>query len=133
MAGEIDEAGRDNAGRFRAGAPSPNPRGRPRKINDVDAALIGALSEKVMVTEQGRRTRKTKLDITAAQLANKGAGGELRAVKMVLDQARKSEERALAHAGRAPVMTKTDREIAALVVERIAKFIMGGGSDGTGA
>ena len=30
--------------------------------------------EKVTVTEQGRRRRKSKLEVTAAQIANKGAG-----------------------------------------------------------
>lgn len=127
MAGDLNDIGRDGAGRFRAGSPSPNPRGRPRKVNDVDAALIGALAEKVTVTEQGKRKRKSKLDIAAAQLANKGAGGDLRATKMVLDHVRKAEERAEAQAVRSPVMTKTDHEIAGLVIERIAKAIEQGG------
>lgn len=128
MADNHKDADRDGAGRFRAGAPSPNPRGRPRKANDVDAALIGAFAEKVTVTEQGKRRRKSKLDITAAQIANKGAGGDMRAAKLVLDQARKAEERAAAQAVRSPVMTKTDHEIVGLVIERIAKAIEQGGS-----
>lgn len=61
---------RDNGGRFRPGAASPNPKGRPKKARGVDAAMLGALSEKVTVTEQGRRKRKSKLDITAAQIAS---------------------------------------------------------------
>ena len=129
MADDHRNNDRDHGGRFRAGASSPNPRGRPKKTNDVDSALNAALSEKVMVTEQGKRKRKTKLDITATQLANKGAGGDLRATKMVLEQARKSEERAQAQVGHAPVMTKSDQEIAALVVARIAKIHDLGGSD----
>ena len=88
-----------------------------------------ALAEKVTVTEQGKRKRKTKLAIAATQLANKGAGGDLRATKMVLEQARKTEERAQAQAVRAPVMTKTDHEIAALVIARIANSLEQGGSD----
>ena len=124
----LDDSDRDQGGRFRAGAASPNPRGRPRKANDVDTALMGALSEKVMVTEQGKRKRKTKLAIAATQLANKGAGGDLRATKMVLEQARKTEERAQAQAVRAPVMTKSDHEIAALIVGRIVKALEQGGS-----
>ena len=43
------------------------------------------------MVEQGRRTRKSKLDITAAQLANKGAGGDMRATKLALEQVRKAE------------------------------------------
>ena len=121
-----DDASRDRAGRFRSGAPSPNPKGRPRKPRGVDGAMLGALSEKVTVTEQGKRRRKSKLDITAAQIANKGAGGDLRAAKMALDQARKAEDRAEADAVRAPVMTQSDHEIIARVTARLAKFFIEG-------
>ena len=119
---------RDKSGRFRPGAPSPNPKGRPRKARGVDAAVLGALSEKVTVTEQGKRKRKTKLDITAAQIANKGAGGDLRAAKMAFDQARKAEERAEAETVRAPIMTETDREIAARVIARLKQILSEGDS-----
>jgi hypothetical protein len=114
---------RDNGGRFRPGAASPNPKGRPRKLRGVDAAMLGALSEKVTVTEQGRRKRKSKLDITAAQIANKGAGGDLRAAKMAIDQARKAEERAESESVRAPIMTQADHEIAARVIARLEQII----------
>lgn len=124
---EDNEASRDRAGRFRSGAPSPNPKGRPKKSRGVDGAMLGALSEKVTVTEQGKRRRKSKLDITAAQIANKGAGGDLRAAKMAFDQARKAEERAEADAVRAPVMTEADHEIAARVIARLKMFIAEGG------
>ena len=123
---EDNEASRDRAGRFRSGAPSPNPKGRPKKSRGVDGAMLGALSEKVTVTEQGKRRRKSKLDITAAQIANKGAGGDLRAAKMAFDQARKAEERAEADVVRAPVMTEADHEIAARVIARLTLFIAEG-------
>ena len=122
-------ANRDGAGRFRPGAPSPNPKGRPKKARGVDAAVLGALSEKVTVTEQGRRKRKSKLDITAAQIANMGAGGNLSAAKMALDQARKSEERAEAETIRAPIMTESDHEIAARVIAHLKQIISEGISD----
>ena len=122
MSDDSNEASRDRAGRFRTGMPSPNPKGRPRKPRGVDGAVMGALSEKVTVTEQGKRRRKSKLDITAAQIANKGAGGDLRAAKMAFDQVRKAEERAEADAVRAPVMTQADHEIAARVIARLTMF-----------
>lgn len=124
---------RDNSGRFRLGAASPNPKGRPRKARGVDAAMWGALSEKVTVTEQGRRKRKSKLDITAAQIANKSAGGDLRAAKMALDQARKAETRAESDAVRAPVMTQADHEIVAQVIARLELIIAARKSDDTAA
>ena len=123
MSDDNNEASRDRAGRFRGGMPSPNPKGRPRKSRGVDGAVLGALSEKVTVTEQGQRRRKSKLDITAAQIANKGASGDLRAAKMVLDQARKAEERAESDTIRTPIMTQADHEIAARVIARLELII----------
>ncbi len=128
MSNDNNEASRDRAGRFRSGMPSPNPKGRPRKVRGVDGAVLGALSERVTVTEQGKRRRKSKLDITAAQIANKGAGGDLRAAKMAFDQARKAEERAETDAVRAPAMTEADHEIAARVIARLTMFLAGEGN-----
>jgi hypothetical protein len=118
-------ADRDTAGRFRPGR-TGNPKGRPKTCRGVDAAIAKALAEKIAVTEQGKRKRKSRLDVTAAQLANKGASGDLRAAKLALDQARKAEERAEAEAIRAPIMTETDREIAARVIARLQQMIREG-------
>ena len=120
---------RDSNGRFVAGGPSPNHNGRPRKLTSVDAAVLNALSEKVAVTEQGKRKRKAKLEVTAAQIANKAAGGDLRAAKMALEQARKAEERAAQQSTTTPVMTETDHEIAARVVARLTTLILKDQSD----
>lgn len=119
---------RDNAGRFRPGQ-TGNPKGRPKARRGVDAAITKALSEKVDVTEQGRRKRKTKLDISATQLANQSAKGILGATKLALDQARKAEERAEADAVRAPIMAQADHEIAARVIARLTQIISKGGLD----
>src|SRR3954453_18064187 len=81
---------RDQSGRFQPGQ-TGNPNGRPKKHSGVDAAVTRALHEKITVTEQGRRKRKSKLEVTAAQIANKGAGGDLRAAKMAFDLAAKAE------------------------------------------
>ena len=121
-------ASRDSAGRFRLGTTCPNPKGRPKRVAGVDAAITRALSEKITVVEQGRRTRKSKLDVTAAQLASKGAGGDMRATKLAFEQVRKAEERAQAQATREPVMTETDQEIAAQVIARLTQIITEGGA-----
>lgn len=113
---------RDGAGRFRAGR-SGNPKGRPKKDRGVDAAITRAVQEAVTVTEKGRSRRRSKLDIAAAQLANKGASGDPRAIKLTLDYARKAEESAEAKATRAPVMAQSDREIVERVIARLTKII----------
>jgi hypothetical protein len=113
---------RDNAGRFRTGQ-TGNPMGRPKKHRGVDAAVTRAVQEGVTVTEQGRRRRRTKLEIAAAQLANKGASGDQRAIKLTFDRARKAEERAEDAAARSPVMTQSDHEIANRVIARLVSLI----------
>lgn len=118
---------RDRTGRFRTGTASANPAGRPKQGVGLDAAITRALAEKVTVTEQGKRRRKSKLDITATQLANKGAGGDMRAVKLALAEARKAEAHAEVHGTRAAVMTDTDQEIAARVIARLRQIITEGG------
>ena len=118
---------RDNAGRFRPGAGSPNPKGRPKKARGVDAAMLGALAEKIVVTEHGKRRRRTKLDVMAAQIANKGAAGDLRALAMVLNHGHKAQQRAEADTVRAPIMTEADRAIAGRVLERWKQILIAGG------
>jgi hypothetical protein len=113
---------RDRAGRFPAGR-SGNPSGRPKKGRGVDAAITRAVQETVPVTERGRTRRRSKLEIAATQLANKGAGGDPRAMKLALDMARKAEENAEAEAARAPVMTRSDREIADRLIARLTQII----------
>lgn len=120
---------RDKGGRFRAGGKSPNPNGRPLKEEGVDAALKRAAKAKITVTEDGKRKRKSKLDVTAAQLANKGAAGDLRATKLMLEEARKAERNADAARARTPAMTQSDHEIAARVIARLKQFIIEGSND----
>jgi hypothetical protein len=119
---------RDNGGRFRSGL-SGNPTGRPKKNRGVDAVLTRAVQEPVTVTEHGRRRRKTKLEIAAAQLANKGASGDQRAIKLTFDLARRAEERAAADIIRLPVMTQSDRAIAERVIARLKLIILAGDGD----
>jgi hypothetical protein len=108
---------RDRSGRFRPGH-TGNANGRPRKHHGVDAAVTRALQEKITVTEQGRRKRKSKLEVTAAQIANKGASGDLRAAKMALDLHSKAEGN---HQGApAPLpLTQNDRAIAERFIARL--------------
>lgn len=70
--------------RFKPGQ-SGNPSGRPKAQKTAAAIVAKAASERVTVTENGKRRRTTKLKVVATQLVNQAAGGNLRASKMVLD------------------------------------------------
>ena len=100
---------RDTRGRFPPGH-SGNRNGRPRKAKTVSEAIITAMNKTVAANENGRKRRIRKLDATATQIANKGASGDLRAGKMLLDMAAQAEARDSAQA--APeTLTISDQEI----------------------
>jgi replication-associated recombination protein RarA len=100
---------RDARGRFPPGR-SGNRNGRPKKPKSVSEAIISAMNKTVAANENGRKRRIRKLEATATQIANKGASGDLRAGKMLLDMAAQAEARDAIDA--APEMlTVSDQEI----------------------
>ena len=100
---------RDTRGRFPPGH-SGNRNGRPKKPKTVSEAILTAMNKTVAANENGRKRRIRKLDATATQIANKGASGDLRAGKMLLDMAAQAEARDSART--APeTLTISDQEI----------------------
>ena len=96
-------------GRFPPGR-SGNTKGRPKKTATVSAAIVSAMNKTITGHEHGRTRKMRKLDATATQIANKGASGDLRAGKLLLDMAAKAE--ALEAATAVPdTLTISDQEI----------------------
>ena len=112
-------------GRFPAGA-SGNRKGRPRKNSDPpDGPLARALNERVPVTEGGRVKRVRKRDVAFKQLANKSAGGDLRATKLAEDLVAREQAAAAAAKAAAPEnLAEIDQQIVARVVARLRLIIM---------
>lgn len=79
-------------GRFPPGT-SGNTKGRPKAAKTVSAAIVSAMNKTVTANDNGRKRKVRKLDATATQIANKGASGDLRAGKMLLEMAARAEER----------------------------------------
>jgi Family of unknown function (DUF5681) len=77
---------------WKKGAPSPNPRGRPRKNQsegvDVRKAFERALNKKVTVTRGGKKVRMTRPEAGFEQLFNQLAAGDPRARRDVLQYAK---------------------------------------------
>jgi len=69
---------------FRPGQ-SGNPKGRPKGVPDISAMLAAAMNEPVFITENGARKRITKMEAAIKQLANKAAGGDARATKLLME------------------------------------------------
>ncbi len=120
-------AARDNGGRFEKGQ-TGNRNGRPRKDRSVSSAIMQAASATVTATENGRRRKIRKLDATAAQLANKGASGDLRAGKLLLDMAARAEAQQLSAVPTDAPLTHSDQEIVERFLADYRKFIEEGGA-----
>lgn len=69
--------------RFRKGQ-SGNPKGRPRGKLNLETVVKRALSAKVVVNENGRRQKKSKLEVSITQMANQAAAGDLKATRMMI-------------------------------------------------
>jgi hypothetical protein len=77
--------------RWRKGAPSPNPKGRPRNnaalTPDVKKLFEDALNRKVQLTRNGRQTALAKLELGFEQLATQFARGDRHARRDVFTYA----------------------------------------------
>jgi Family of unknown function (DUF5681) len=78
------------ATRFPPGT-SGNPRGRPKGAPNLATVLASTLAERVVVTENGRRKRITKLEAAVKQLVNRAASGEARSMSLLLALIQASE------------------------------------------
>ena len=112
-------------GRFAPGQ-SGNTKGRPKAAKTVSAAIVSAMNKTVTANENGRKRKVRKLDATATQIANKGASGDLRAGKMLLEMAAKAEER---HGSQAvpEALTRSDQEILDAFLADYRRHIEDGG------
>ncbi len=106
------------ATRFRAGT-SGNPRGRPKGARNLATVLAATLAERVVVTENGRRKRITKLEAAVKQLVNRAASGEARAMSLLLALIQASEAKPLQTGSGSPSVDD------ALVLREIARRMKG--------
>lgn len=108
---------RQRNGRFGPGN-AANPNGRPKKSRSINATIMRELNAPIMITENHKRHRVSKLAASAKQIANMGASGELRAAKLTMDLARQAENER--DASPLPQMLNAnDQEIVARFVERL--------------
>lgn len=70
---------------FRKGK-SGNPKGRSKGSSNFGTHVSKALSEKVVVVENGVRRRVSKREAAAKQLVNKAASGDFKATNLLLKQ-----------------------------------------------
>jgi hypothetical protein len=100
---------------------SGNPSGRPRK-KTLAEVVDAALHEPVVVTENGKRKTITKLEAMTKQLVNKGAAGDARVAKMLMDFIRVVEAQAASDDDGKPVLKQDDREAMSSFLDRMKRF-----------
>ena len=67
---------------------SGNTAGRPRGAKNFATVIEQELDTRVTITENGRRRRISKREVIAKHLVNKAAGGDLKAIPLLLNEAR---------------------------------------------
>jgi hypothetical protein len=98
---------------------SGNPAGRPRGAKNFATAIEQELDTRVTVTENGRRRRISKREVIAKHLVNKAAGGDLKAIPLLLSEARTRQSN-LADDGSDQVFdTPEDRKVLDGIIARI--------------
>ena len=98
---------------------SGNPTGRPRGAKNFAVAIEQELITRVTVTENGRRRRISKREVIAKHLVNKAASGDLKAIPLLLNEARAHQSN-LADAGSDQVFdTPEDRKVLDGIIARI--------------
>lgn len=70
--------------RFQSGQ-SGNPKGRPKKRNDMPSLMNQELNKKIRVKDQGEVRTITKLEAMMASLMARAIQGDYRAVKLVME------------------------------------------------
>src|SRR6266496_4770657 len=104
--------------RFKPGQ-SGNPNGRPRGAKNFAVAIEQELVTRVTVTENGKRRRISKREVIAKHLVNKAASGDLKAIPLLVNEARAHQSN-LADAGLDQVLdTPEDRKVLDGIIARI--------------
>lgn len=108
---------------------SGNPKGRPKGSSNFRVAFRKQLAKTAVVSEGGRRRSLTKLDIGAAQLANKVAAGDLRALMVAFSAGMLDGDEARPQV----LINEDDKKVALAVLARIQKTFGGGSGSGGGS
>jgi hypothetical protein len=70
---------------------SGNPKGRPKKVKNITLLVEEELKRRIDVRENGRRKRISKLQAIIKTLVNSAIGGDIRSLKLIIEEKRKTE------------------------------------------
>jgi hypothetical protein len=98
---------------------SGNAAGRPRGAKNFATALEQELKTRVIITENGRRKRVSKREVIAKHLVNKAAGGDLKAIPLLLNETRDRETEATEAGLNQVFESPEDRTVLENIIARI--------------
>lgn len=104
---------------FRKGQ-SGNPSGRPKGAKSLRTVIKEAASKKLSVVEDGKRKKKSKMDLMVTQMFNRAAQGEARFTQMALDQYSNIENRPAADRN-SDVFEEADQPVITQIIARIRR------------
>jgi hypothetical protein len=104
--------------RFKKGH-SGNPKGRTAGDKNLSTLLSEALNERVVVTQNGRRRKITKRKAIVTQLVNRSATADPRALKLVFDMVRETENRMASAAPETASFSAEDEKVIAQLMARL--------------
>ena len=103
---------------------SGNKMGRPKGAKNLATIVGNAITERVMVNENGKRQSISKLEVAVKQLVNKAAAGDLRSMMQLLPLVQLVEGRAEAAAASTPSVVEADRTMMSSIAERFRRRIV---------
>jgi Family of unknown function (DUF5681) len=103
--------------RFKKGQ-SGNPKGRPKGSFNLSRLFIKTLREKVIINENGKRKKVTKLEAALKQLVNKAASGDLRAINHLAELAGDFESKQNMPGAEQPEIGELDQEVINGILQR---------------
>jgi hypothetical protein len=98
-------------------------RGRTKGTKNLATLVMSTLNEPVTVNENGQRKTITKLRASLKQLVNKAAGGDSRALQLLIGTVRQIEQPEAPE--RKIVADEADRQVIAEVIARIRAITSG--------
>jgi hypothetical protein len=100
---------------------SGNPKGRPKGSKNLFTLIERALDAKVPVVRDGKKARISKREAAVTQLANKAAGGDLKAFNLISAMSKEQEEKSRGEATAAIFSTRHDESVIKSFVDRVRR------------
>ena len=112
---------------------SGNPQGRPKGTLNMATVLARTLRETVVINENGKRKKISKLEAAVKQLTNKAASGELKALQLLAGLVRSAEERAIQRPPQVRTLDELDEKVVLGILKRLETTNKGDKEDETDA